>query len=270
LLFVVCIVTLDSYLMTPLHGGFLEATTNPPYVPLLVHRLIGNVSWTALFLAAFAALKLRRRDDEDERRFQSWALRLNLRIGLITAVAMPFDGFILLEVLKSTQFGYFDNLVASQRPWLFIIQEALLAVVFIGGNIALILEPGGNRRLNKVGWLAVAVSVVGMILACMPAAVLSGGTMWLRYAGIAGASGMTLLHAVLRCLPRRTTVASRPMGVLSGAGSRVIAAVGLASVVVALFMGYIKEQGRGDYSIYGELRDKDAAGHFQPPPGTYP
>ena len=54
-LFVVLIVGLDGFLITPDNDSF-ASVLNPVYVPLLVHRLIGNVGWTALLLAGLATL----------------------------------------------------------------------------------------------------------------------------------------------------------------------------------------------------------------------
>lgn len=113
-LFVFLIVGLDAYLITPFNGGLWDVTLNAAYWPLLVHRLIGNVSWTALFLAAYAAVKLRRSTDDGERAFQGWAAHLNLRIGLGLALLMPIEGLILSYVLQNAQPGFFTNLVSGE------------------------------------------------------------------------------------------------------------------------------------------------------------
>ncbi|MDQ6846951.1 MAG: cytochrome ubiquinol oxidase subunit I, partial [Candidatus Dormibacteraeota bacterium] len=98
-LFMVLIVGIDAYLINPVNAGLTEPVFNPVYWPLLIHRLIGNVSWTALFCAAYAAVRLRGgRGDPPERAFQSWAARVNLRVGLLTGLFMPVGGFLLIEV----------------------------------------------------------------------------------------------------------------------------------------------------------------------------
>ncbi|HEY7927103.1 MAG TPA: cytochrome ubiquinol oxidase subunit I, partial [Candidatus Dormibacteraeota bacterium] len=113
-LFMVLIVGIDAYLINPVHAGLTEPAFNPVYWPLLVHRLIGNVSWAALFCAAYAALKLRgSRGEPPERAFQSWAARVNLRIGLLTGLLMPVVGFLLVEVIKQSEPGYFENLLSG-------------------------------------------------------------------------------------------------------------------------------------------------------------
>ncbi|MFN2569566.1 MAG: hypothetical protein ABR564_08200 [Candidatus Dormibacteria bacterium] len=263
-LFVVLIVGLDSYLITPDHGGLVETALNPPYLPLLVHRLIGNASWAALFLAGFAALKGRRTEPGPERDFQSWAAGVNLRIGLVLALLMPVDGFILVEVLKHSQLGFFDNLIGSQGG-LMVLQEVLVGTILVGGNIALGAEREGGMRASPSALAATVLSGGGMIVACMPAAVLGPDIIGVRYAGLGLAVVATAFHLAARMRPRRPAHGQRPVLL-----RRSLVTVGAVSVVTALLMGYIKEHARGDYAIYGELRQVDAHGPFDPPRGLYP
>lgn len=258
--FVVLIVGLDAYLITPGNGGLLGAALNPPYLPLLIHRLIGNVSWTALFLAGFAAVKSRRAIADEERAFQAWAARINLRIGLWTAAAMPVAGFALVEVLRSSQPGYFDNLVGSGGA-LMVVQEVLVGIVLVGGNLALGAE-SGRLRGNVLALAAAGICLAGMIVAALPAAVIPDGVLFIRYAGLGAAVLVTVIHLLL---PRR-----RPLATTVAPLRRSLVTVGLAALVTALFMGYIKEHARGDYAIYGELHQGDAHANFTPPGSLYP
>ena len=147
-LFMVLIVGIDAYLINPVNAGLTEPVFNPVYWPLLIHRLIGNVSWTALFCAAYATVKLRGgRGDAPERAFQSWAARVNLRIGLLTGLLMPVVGFLLVEVIKQSEPGYFDNLLSGGTAAFMVAQECLVGAMFIGGNIALASEDGWSARV---------------------------------------------------------------------------------------------------------------------------
>lgn len=278
--FVVGITVLDAYLIVPRHAGFLGGALNAPYLPLVLHRLMGNVSWTALFLAGFAVIRLARSRDEGERLFQAWAARVNLRIGLIVGALMPVGGFYLVETLRLDQYGFFFNLTQGQAAWLFTIQAALLGVVLVGGNVALTLEMPSRRGGDLLGRGAVAISAAGSLLGVLPAQLLSAGDVWIRYAGIGAAALITLLHLAYRSVPERTMPRLAPSpapgaaAVLpfsaSATGRRVLVAVGVTSAALALYMGYMKEQARGDYSFYGELTQADGHGPFNPGPGLYP
>ena len=270
-LFVVLIVGIDTYLITPGQAGLAAASLNPPYWPLLIHRLAGNLSWTALFLGAVAMFRLRHARDESERDFQLWAARLNLRVGLLFALVMPIGGFVLVEVLKHAQPGYFENLVGGGGV-LMVVQELLVGVVMIGGNLALSAERRADAAgADVTGIGATVLSALGMVVACLPTAVLPASLALVRYAGLAVATAVTAVHLLLR---RRIGPHNQPHGVrlprLGGQGRAALVTIGVASMVTSVYMGYIKEHARGDYAIYGELRKSAARGNFDPPPSTYP
>lgn len=278
--FVIGITMLDAYLISPVHAGLLDGALNRPYLPLVVHRLIGNVSWTALFLAGFAAVRLGRARTEGDRLFQAWAARVNLRIGLLTAALMPVAGFFLVEALRTGQYGFFFNLTQGQAAWLFVIQAALLGAVLVAGNVALRLEMPGGRVAAALGGAAVLLCAAGSVVGLLPAQVLGLGVFWVRYLGIGVAVLVTLLHLAARSLPERTmprlamTPAPGAAAMLpytaAGGGRRALVAAGLLSAGLALFMGYLKEEARGDYSFYGELTQAQGHGPFDPAPASFP
>jgi cytochrome bd-type quinol oxidase subunit 1 len=262
-LFVVLIVGLDGFLITPQNASF-ASVLNPAYVPLLVHRLIGNVGWTALLLAGLATLLARRSSDAEEHRFQFWAARVNLRIGLVATLMMPIDGFILVLVLHNVQIGYFGNLVGTYGGYM-IAQEALVGAILVGGNIALAGERGGLRS-SRVAQVATVLTTVGMVVACLPASVITPDILALRYVGLGAAVLVTAVHVVSRWNPSGLLI----QAVRGVTLRRSLVLVGVASMVTALYMGFIKEQARGQYVVYGVLTQSSSHGRFLPPESNYP
>jgi hypothetical protein len=277
-LFVIGITALDAYLIIPQHAGLGGGALNPTYLPLLLHRLAGNVSWTALLLAAVAVILLRRADTEEERAFQSWAARINLRIGLLFGLVMPIFGFALIEAVRQNQVGYFNNLVNGEAAYLFVIQEVLFGALLVCCNIALALELPASGRIDALGRAAVAVTALGMVVGALPSQVLGPSIEWVRYVGIALALVVTSLHLFARTVPRgampRLAPAPGAAAVVPYSTSilarRSVIAAALLGFVLALFMGYIKEEARGDYSFYGELTQTQGHGRFDPGGGLYP
>jgi Cytochrome bd terminal oxidase subunit I len=275
--FMVLIVIIDAYLIDPAHdalpGGFL----NPPYVPLLLHRLIGNVSWTALFLAGLAVLLMTRRTDLRERAFQSWAARLNLRIGLATAIAMPVLGFALMEVLRTSVPGYFVNLVRGDAAYLFVIQAAALGVLFVSANLALAGEMARERRSEVFSRVCVVLTVVAFTIGLLPGGVLGDSTFWVRYAGIGAGLVVTLAHLLARSAPLHPKPVYQPApgayAVLpfstSSVARRALVVCGVVAMGLSLYMGVMKEEARGAYVVNGELTQQDAHGLWNPQ-GIYP
>ena len=272
-LFMVLIVAIDAYLINPTNAGLTEPALNPVYWPLLLHRLVGNVSWTALFCAAYAALRLRSaKADPAERSFQSWAARVNLRVGLGFALAMPLLGFFLIEMIRQSEPGFFANLLSGGTAPFMVAQQCLVAAIFIGGNIALASEDGGPREWSGLNRLAIAVSVLGMAAAAMPSSVLPAGINALRYVGLGAAMVVTAANLIARTrgVRHRQDDSLRVTGSASRIGRNALVVVGTVAVVTSLLMGYIKENARGDYAIYGELRQTDAHGPFAPTQSLYP
>jgi hypothetical protein len=105
-----------------------------------------------------------------------------------------------------------------------------------------------------------------MVVACLPASVITPNILALRYVGLTLAVVVTAAHLVIRWNPR---------GLLSQAVRgvtlrRSLVLVGVVSMATALFMGFIKEQARGDYVVYGVLTQASAHGRFLPPESNYP
>jgi cytochrome bd-type quinol oxidase subunit 1 len=276
-LFMVLIVELDAFNLTPARTGLLQSTLNPVYIPLLLHRLLGNVSWAALLLAGVAVIRMARASDEGERHFQSWAARINLRIGVITAITMPLGGFAIVEALKQTQPGVFANLVTGQAAYLFVIQAIMLGILFVGSNVALALEQPGVRGADGFGRACIALSFVGFAIGVLPAQVLNGDIHWVRYAGIGVGMLVTAVHLLVRSAPSRRGYALSPapgaQAVLpysaSAAARRAVVVVGVVAMALAVYMGYMKEQARNPYTIYGELTQQQSQGVWNPQ-GIYP
>lgn len=271
-LFVFLIVGLDAYLITPFNGGLWDATLNAAYWPLLVHRLIGNISWTALFLAAYAAVRLRRSADAGERAFQGWAAHLNLRIGLGLALLMPIEGLILSFVLQSAQPGFFTNLVSGGTAWLMVVQEVFVGIILVGGNVALWLERPAAQRSRTLAATATLTSLGGMVVASLPDAILPSAWEGARFVGIGIAIIATAVHLWRR---RRPPVWDGPTDVRpqprpSRLLRPVLVLVGSFALLTSLLMGVIKEGARGDYAVYGVLTQAQAQQRFTPPADLYP
>ena len=276
-LFMVCIVAVDSYLITPQQGGLAQRWFNPVYGELLVHRLVGNVSWAALFVAAYSVLRLRGATDERERAYRAWSAGVLLRIGTATLLLMPVLGFLTMLTLHDHARGFLDNLVRGETAWLFVVQAVLLGVLFVGANVALALEASRELAgIDAIGRLAIAVATAGAVVGLLPSQVLGESVYGVRYVGILAAVIATLVHLVARSLPRRTPLVAEPApgaaAALPFTGPRAratVTVIGVVAAVLALYMGYMKEEARNPYAIYGEMTQHDARGVYAPQ-NTYP
>jgi hypothetical protein len=144
--------------------------------------------------------------------------------------------------------------------------------MFIGGNIALASEDGGPREWSMGSRGAIGFSVAGMTLAALPSAVLGGDLNVLRYWGLGTATVVTATHTLSRLRGRRGAQddSLRVTGSVTRIGRNAVLTVGTVAVVTSLLMGFIKEHARGDYAVYGELRQVDAHQPYHPTQSLYP
>ncbi len=274
-LFLVLIVAIDSYLITPTATSY-GALASPSYLPLLLHRLVGSISWTALLLAAVAVIRLRQAGSEEERLFQSWAARLNLRIGVVFLMLMPVIGYILLLTLQGSVVGYFDNLVGGSAGNAMVLQMCIFSIVLISANVAI----GWEKEPGTSSGVMLLLVIVGCTVGTLPSSVLGPSIFLLRYIGTAFAVVITMLNLIWHSLAGTEVEAAaahpapgaqRLIAFEGSAAARwAVVIAGVLAAVLALYMGYLKEEARGTYAVYGVLQQSAAHGHYQPPAGIYP
>ncbi len=235
--FLFTIVELDSYVLNP---GSLHATTaafSPSYPWLLLHYVGANISWPALLLAALAVWRLRRATDPQEIAFQRWAARVNFTVGAAFLLIQPVTGFLLALTIQQNSAPAFLSLTAGGSGWMLVGQEALLAVVVVGANLVFWQHsPAASRSQAGAGLTVVAL--LGMAGATLPAAVIPSGLVALRYVLLLVAFVATAIHLL------RFTRERRQGGDAAGIrppAARLMTLVGVAALVLTLYMGVIKE-----------------------------
>ncbi|HVA21861.1 MAG TPA: hypothetical protein VNN74_07180 [Candidatus Micrarchaeia archaeon] len=235
--FLFTIVELDSYALDP---GSLHATSaafSPSYPWLLLHYLGANISWPALLLAALAIWRLRRASDPAEVAFQRWAARINFTIGAAFLLVQPVTGFLLALTIQQNSAPAFAALTTSGSGWMLVGQVGLLAVVVVGANLVFWQHsPAASRSQAGAGLTAVAL--LGMAGAALPQVVIPAGMVALRYVLLLIAFVATLVHLVRFARERRR--GGDALGIRAPA-QRAIAVLGVAALVLTLYMGVIKE-----------------------------
>jgi hypothetical protein len=156
-----------------------------------------------------------------------------------------------------------------------VLQEAFLAVVLVGGNLALTYEArwSGAER-SAVDAISTPVVLAGMVVASLPAAAIPPNIVALRYAGLGVAVIVTAVHLAVRWRsPAQSETPAVDTTATTSALRRArpaLIAVGTFAMLTALLMGVVKESARGQYATYGELTQAQAQQNFQPPGSLYP
>jgi cytochrome bd-type quinol oxidase subunit 1 len=260
--FLVIIVALDSFLLTP--GRGIGAFFNPSYWPELAHRFVGNISWASFFIAAVAAVYAAASRLPENRWFAHWVARVSLVVGLTTLAIQVVLGFIFVEAIKTASPGAYQYSLQGPFAWLWLLQAAFIAILLVGSNLYFWQS---RAREGTLAPLLSGLVTVAALLTMAPAPLYPKGLFWLRYGFLALAVVLSLLH----WLVWRTGRTLLTMQDLRRSGQLVLAVTGVTAMCLFLLMGVIRTTARSDYTVYGVLKESDSYGVFEAPSkGYYP
>ena len=260
-IFLFIIVALDSFLLTPGTGRGAGAFFNPSYWPELGHRFIGNLSWASFFIAAVAAVYAAASRVPTDRLYHHWAARTSLVVGFLTLIPQIALGAVFVESVKQASPGAFQYSMQGPFAWLWLVQATFLAILLVGSNLYF-----WQARSSPLGLALTVIVVVASLLTMLPSALYPKGVFWLRYIALSLAVVLSLVHWLVS-RPRARTVTQ----VLRRSSQVTLAVTGVSAMLLFLLMGIIRTTARSDYTIYGQLKERDSYGIFQAPnKGYYP
>ncbi|MFV1986970.1 MAG: cytochrome ubiquinol oxidase subunit I [Gemmatimonadota bacterium] len=144
--------SMSSFMMAPSGidetGAFVgtawQAFTNPLLIPVVVHRLLGNITFGGFVVAAYAAVKFLAARTDDDRAHYDWMGYVGNFVGLMGLIPLPFAGYYLGREIYSVSPVMGNNMMGGDFSWAFIIQAMLVGLLFILGNYYLW---SGMRRI---------------------------------------------------------------------------------------------------------------------------
>jgi hypothetical protein len=160
-----------SYMMSPVGvdetgtfvGTTMEAVMNPLWMPLNIHRLLGNVAFGGFVVGAYAAVKFLAARTEERRAHYDWMGYVGNFIGLAALIPLPFAGYYLGREIYSASPVMGNNMMGGEFSWTFILQAALVGLLFIVGNYYLWSGinriPGAERYQRFVKYFNVILIV---------------------------------------------------------------------------------------------------------------
>jgi len=125
---------LGSYLLTPALAAAnnVGATyMNPTFIPLNMHRFVGNISFAGFLVAGFAALRYLRSSREGDREFFDWMGHWGLIWGFGFLLLQPFIGFGYLKAIREHNAAAFDYIMVGEKAWLFELLTIGLGVMSV-------------------------------------------------------------------------------------------------------------------------------------------
>jgi cytochrome bd-type quinol oxidase subunit 1 len=159
-----------SFMMTPQgvsSGGALidlyAAFDNYSWMPINIHRFIGNIAFGGSIAAAYAAWKFLHATSDEERAHFDWMGYIGNFVAISAFLPLPFAGYYLAKEIYAYNQALGIMMMGGAFSWLFIIQAVLIGNLFLAANYYLWLGMGriaGTQAYQKyVKYLLATIAV---------------------------------------------------------------------------------------------------------------
>jgi cytochrome bd-type quinol oxidase subunit 1 len=145
-------------------GTTLEALANPLWLPLNLHRILGNVVFGGLVAGAYAAIKFLGAKTREERAHYDWMGYTGNFVALSALIFLPFAGYWLGREVYSASPIMGNNMMGGTFSWTFIIQALLVGMLFLMSNYYLWLGMGRIPGAERYQWTVKYLTLI-LILA---------------------------------------------------------------------------------------------------------
>ena len=257
-IFLFFIVGVDSFLLTPGTGQGIGAFFNPTFLPELLHRFIGNMSWASFAIAAIFAVRSGLTEVEAERTYRLWAAKASLLVGFLLLVPQALSGTdFVVQMHNASPAAFTTSFTTYGALW--IAQVSMLCALLLGASIYF-----AASRPSLLGWLLSVLILLGGIASALPNQVYGVTYFWIRLIALAAGFCLALLSWLWWLGRRRLRLRSPALarGALTG--------IGVIAVALFLLMGVIRTSARDPYAVFGKVTQQQSQGIFTPGKGFYP
>jgi cytochrome bd ubiquinol oxidase subunit I len=153
--------------MAPTSIKLWHALLNHTWMPINIHRLIGNVVFGGAIVGAYASYRFLAAKTDEERAHYDWMGYVGNFIAISALIVLPFAGYWLGREIYMYDQSMGITMMGGFMSWLWVIQAFLIAVLFLAGNYYLWVGmgriPGAERFRPYTKWLLV-VLLIGAIV----------------------------------------------------------------------------------------------------------
>ena len=141
-----------SFMMTP--GGVSDvgalidpwaAVDNFTWMPINIHRFIGNIAFGGSIAAAYAAWKFLGAKTDEERAHYDWMGYMGNFVAISAFLPLPFAGYYLAREIYGYNQALGIMMMGGAFSWLFIIQAVLIGNLFLAANYYSLARHGPHR-----------------------------------------------------------------------------------------------------------------------------
>ncbi len=247
-----------------------HAIMNHTWMPINIHRLIGNVVFGGAIVGAYASYRFLASRTDEERAHYDWMGYVGNFIAMSALIVLPFAGYWLGREIYQYDQSMGITMMGGFMSWLWVIQAFLIAVLFLTGNYYLWIGmgriPGAERYQPYTKWLLV-VLVLGALVWGTPHTMIADSRELAAMGGshhpLLGALGvmsakntavnlMILATFLSFLLYRRANI--RPVVPWAKTGTRIQAGMFIIAAAIVLFFGirgyFVEAIVRIGYSVY--------------------
>jgi cytochrome bd ubiquinol oxidase subunit I len=272
-----------SYMLTPTDPTSLQAIIfNPTFIPLDLHRTIGNISYAGFVLGGYSAFRYLRARTLEDRAFYDMFGSVGLVIGMGFLFIQPFIGYqYALAIDEHEPSALYRIMSGGPRSFLFLIQVILLSGLFFFGSVYAWLQMRKASAKRTAFATGLMIAVLGWaVWLCLPPHwspqigpftlnwVGQYGLMnpW-KYVALAGLTltGMLMFFIYLSAIQSGFKWGAR------GVASHVLLIVLTFFVMgISVDMGIIREEARRPFMIYDRMYIEPEAPSSIPPSSEFP
>jgi cytochrome d ubiquinol oxidase subunit I len=243
---------IGSYMLTPpdralselprFDAARLAFLLNPTWVPLVLHRFVGNMILAFYAVGLYGGLRLLlTAPNPEEEAYYTRVMQLGIIIGTGLLMIQPIAGMLYSIQIRRANPQAFERILFGPVEWLVRVQFLLVGLLFVLSN-RFFAQISTNPRLSRI--------LNGLIVIAALLMVLTVQQIWLRRALTFALVLMTLYHFSLVLLRGKPFPFKRQ-------GPWLAISVGCCAFATFLVMGVIREQARKPYTVYGEIHLED-------------
>ncbi len=149
------------------NAGLWDKMANFSWMPLNLHRLVGNVTFGGFIAGLIAAYMFMRSKTDEERSYYDWMGFVGNMIGVGALLLLPFMGYLLAYELCDYDASICPYMMADQLSMFFEMQGAMIGLIFLASNYYIWLSLKrieGVEQIRISGFVAVAVLIMPAVM----------------------------------------------------------------------------------------------------------
>lgn len=148
-------------------AGLWDKIANYSWMPLNLHRLVGNVTFGGFIAGLVAAYMYMGAKTDEERSYYDWMGFVGNMIGVGALLFLPFMGYLLAYELCDYDASICPYMMADQLSMFFEMQGAMVGLIFLASNYYIWLSMKRIQGVEKVrmsGMVMIAVILIPVVM----------------------------------------------------------------------------------------------------------